>query len=253
MNKKIINKRHSMWYNKRHPYNLFVDLSNYIKVALRSHILWIEKYIKEDELQEVLKNFNKAMGSQDKNKQDLLDVLKKMYFSFEEASLDFSNSPWHIWWKNENYKDCLVPDNVKEAEKNYRSDINIGIMLYANLIEFISSTWVRYAYVITDKARICQLERIDKNLNRVYAFDDDQAWYIYEGLLSFKKAKRYGVPCDLTRDIWEKYLDNMIFTFHEMLFCHENASKYSEEEYKQKYNGGKELFGNCFLSLWDIR
>ncbi len=38
-----------------------------------------------------------------------------------------------------------------------------------------------------------------------------------------------------------------------MLFYHENASKYSEEEYKQKYNGGKELFGNCFLSLWDIR
>ena len=251
MNKKIINKRHSMWYNKRHPYNLFVDLSNYIKVSLRSHILWIEKYIKEDELQEVLKNFNKAMGSQDKNKQDLLDVLKKMYFSFEEASLDFPNSPWHIWWKNENYKDCLVPDNVKEAEKNYRSDINDGIKLYASLIEFISSTWVSYSYVITDKARICQLERIDKNLNRVYAFDDDQAWYIYEGLVAFKNAKRYSVPCDTSEDGWEKHLDDMIFTFHEITHCHEFSDKYDAKEYEKKYNRGKELFGKYFLDLWD--
>ena len=251
MNKKVINKRHTMWYNKRYPYNLFVDLSNYIKVALRDHISWVEKYIKEDELQEVLKSFNKAMGSQNKNKQDWLDALKKMYFSFEEASLDFPNSPWHIWWKNENYKDCLVPDNVKELEKRYRSDINDGIKLYASLIEFISSTGVRYSYIITDKARIHQLERIDKNLNRVYAFDDDQVWYIYEGLLSFKNAKRYSVPCDTSEDGWEKHLDDMIFTFHEITHCHEFSDKYDAKEYEKKYNRGKELFGRYFLDLWD--
>ena len=209
-------------------------------------------------MQYVLENFNKAMGSEDKNKQDLLDTLEKMYFSFYESSLDFPNSPWHIpwhiWWENAKYAERLVPDDVREEEKRYRSDIDNGIRLFSNLIEFISGTQVRYSYIITDKARICQLERIDKNHNRVGAFGDDLAWYIYEGLIAFKKAKRVGHPCGLTEDTWESYLDNMIFTFHEINFyfeCDCDYSKEEMEEYKKKYNRGKELFGEWFLSLWD--
>ena len=254
MNKKVINKRHSMWYNKRIPYELFVDLSNYIKIALREHISWLEKYIDEEDLQEVLKNFNKATESKDKNKQDLLDTLNKMYFSFDEASLYFPNSPWHIWWESMKYAESFVPDDVREEEKRYRADIDSGIRLFANLVDFISGTQVRYAYVITEKARICQLKRLDKNYNRVCAFGDDLACYIYEGLLAFKKAKRVGHPCELTEDVWESYLDNMIFTFHEMNYffeCDCDYSKEEMEEHKKKYNRGKELFGEWFLSLWD--
>ena len=275
MNKKVINKRHSMWYNKRHPYNLVNDLANYIKYSLRDYALWLEKYCPEDEMRYELAHFDNATNHQNKDMQDadkkklLISTLKKMYFSFDQVSMDFPDSPWNVWWdKNcaehalQNFKRenghvtyevaCEMPNSVKEAQKKYNDTIDEGIKLYADLVEFVSfNSFSCCGYRATKKARRHQLRKIDSIFDKFGMFQNDQAWYIYEGLLSFKKAKRHGVPCDLTRDIWEKYLDNMIFTFHEMLFYHENASKYSEEEYKRKYNGGKELFGNCFLSLWD--
>lgn len=268
MNKKTIYKRHCMWYNKRHPHNLVDDLTTYIKYSLRDRILWLEKYCREDGLHITLMKFNKAVGSQNKSKQDLLSVLRKMYFSFEEVSLDFPNSPWNIWL-DKNHKDCVAKslkrevdyvtykvacetlDSVKEAQKKYDSTIDEGIKLYVNLMEFIFDMSIDYGYGATKKARNRQLRKINSILTKVCAFGNDQEWYIYEGLVEFKKSKRYGHPCGLTADVWESYLDNMIFTFHEIIYYNENSCNYSAEEYKQKYNRGKELFGKYFLNLWD--
>ena len=275
MNKKAIHKRHSMWYDKRHPWDISNDFANYIKYSLRSYILWLEKYCPEDEMRYELDNFDKATNYRNKDMQDadkkklLISALKKMYFSFNEASLEYPNSPWNIWW-NENCanrvlqhfkKDgqhityespCQTPDSVKEARKKYNDTINEGIKLYADLVEFVS--WNAYTccgYRVTKKARWRQLGKIDPVLVKFGMFQNDQAWYIYEGLVTFKKSKRYGAPCDLSEDDWEGYLDNMIFTFHEIVYCHELSDEYATEEYKKKYNRGKELFGKYFLNLWD--
>lgn len=269
MNKKIIYKRHCMWYDKRHPWNLFDDLAIYIKYGLRFYIQWLEKYCDDEELlHEVLIKFNEATGCQDKDKHDLLCALKKMYFFFDQVSMDFPDSPWNIWW-NENCADHAiqnfkrenghvtyevayeVPDSVKESQKEYNSAIDEGIKLYANLVEFISGTNVNNGYCVTKKARNHLMKRIDPVLAKPYAFGDDQAWYIYEGLVAFKDSKRYGTPYNTSEDDWEKHLDDMIFTFHEITHCHEFSDKYDAEEYEKKYNRGKELFGKYFLDLWD--
>ena len=140
MNKKVIYKRHCMWYDKRHPWNLFDDLANYIKYSLRDYVLWLEKYCPEDEMRYQLDYFDNATNHQNKDMQDadkkklLISTLKKMYFSFDQVSMDFPDSPWNVWWdkncaehalqnfKRENghvtYKvTCETPDNVKEAQK----------------------------------------------------------------------------------------------------------------------------------------
>lgn len=275
MNKKIIYKRHRVWYDKRHPWNLFDDLANYIKYSLRDYVLWLEKYCPEDEMRYELDNFDKATNYQNKDMQDtdkkelLISTLKKMYFSFDQASMDFPNSPWNIWW-NENCADqvlhhfkkdgqhityellCQTPDSVKEAQKKYNDTIDEGIKLYADLVEFVSlNAYTCCGYRVNKKARWRQLRKIDPILVRFGMFQNDQAWYIHEGLVAFKKSRRYGTPCNLSENDWEKYLDDMIFTFHEIAYCNEFFDEYDAEEYEKKYNRGKELFGKCFLDLWD--
>lgn len=275
MNKKVIRKRQSLWYNKRHPWNLFDDFANYIKYSLRGYALWLEKYCPKDELRYELDYFDNATNHQNKDMQDadkkklLLCALKKMYFSFDQVSMDFPDSPWNIWW-NENCADnvlqhfkkdgrhityespCQTPDSVKEAQKKYNDTVDKGIKLYAALVEFVSfNSFSCCGYRLNKKTRRHQLRKIDSIFDKFGMFQNDQAWYIYEGLVAFKNAKRYGVPYDTSEDDWEKYLDDMIFTFHEIAYCYEFSDKYDAEEYKQKYNRGKELFGKYFLDLWD--
>lgn len=275
MNKKIIYKRHCMWYDKRHPWNLFDDLANYIKYSLRDYALWLEKYCPEDEMRYELDYFDNATNHQNKDMQDadkkklLISTLKKMYFSFDQVSTDFPDSPWNVWWNKNCAEHALqnfkrenghvtyevtyeAPDNVKEAQKKYDDTIDEGIKLYADLVEFVSfNSFSCCGYRATKKAHRHQLRKIDSIFDKFGMFQNDQAWYIHEGLVAFKKSKRYGTPCNLSEDDWEKYLDDMIFTFHEIAYCNEFFDEYDAEEYEKKYNRGKELFGKYFLDLWD--
>lgn len=60
-----------------------------------------------------------------------------------------------------------------------------------------------------------------------------------------------GHPGDTTEEDWEKYLNDMIFTFHEIVYQNKNLQKYDEEEYWKRYNEGKKFFSKYFLDLWD--
>ena len=134
---------------------------------------------------------------------------------------------------------CRNCNSHFNVEYNDDGDNNDGESRYKN------------GYCIIKKARNHLMKRIDPVLGKPYAFGDDQAWYIYEGLVAFKNSKRYGTPYDTSEDNWEKYLDDMIFPFYEITHCYESSDKYDAEEYEKKYNRGKELFGKYFLDLWD--
>lgn len=263
MNKKIIRKRQSLWYNKRHPWNLVDDLAVYLRDSLRGYILYLEKFNHKEDIS---------------TRETKLSLLKKMYYSFDQVARDYPESPWNIWWE----KNCAdvtyridkngylvssapsITDEVRKAQEEYYNDIDAGIKLYTKFFKDVSNeatcTYTAYLLSLNQKIRWRQLEKLDSNLIRIGAFDNDQAWYIYEGLITFKNSKRMGHPGDITEEDWEKYLDAMVFTFHEVVFQNETLCDYDEdeedyqkkcEEYWKKYNEGKRLFGKYFLDLWD--
>lgn len=91
---------------------------------------------------------------------------------------------------------------------------------------------------------------------------------IYDGLLQFKTAKRLCYPSDITPEIWEEYLDKMLFSFKEIstnckndplekYFC--GNADFSEDteiqeeskKYYDKIEEGLNLFSKYCLDLWD--
>lgn len=284
MNKKIIRKRQDSWYNKRYPWNLVDDLAVYLRDSLRGYILCLENC--DDQILGKTSHFlipndiiDKFDLKEDMNPRKVkLYILKRMYYSFDQVARDYPDSPWNIWWEKNCagrswnikkdgrfvYSTPAIPDDVRRAQEKYCDDIDVGIKLYVKFLKSISSesTCIYAAYLssLNKKTRWRQLEKLDSNLSRIGAFDDDQAWYIYEGLVAFKNSKRMGHPGYTAKEDWEKYLDAMIFTAHEVVFQNETLYDYDEdkedyhekcEEYWKKYNEGKKLFGKYFLDLWD--
>ena len=217
MNRKIIRKRQSLWYDKRHPWNLVNDLAVYLRDSLRGYILWLENS------SDAVNKDKKLYIFTPDDIEGKLPLLKKMYYSFDQVARDYTDSPWNIWWekncadvtyridKNGYLKSSApsVPNDVREAQKKYNDDIDAGIKFYAKFFKDVSSeatcTYAAYLKSLNPKVRWRQLEKIDSNLIRIGAFGDDQAWYIYEGLVTFKNSKRMGHPGDVTEEDWEKY------------------------------------------------
>ena len=96
---------------------------------------------------------------------------------------------------------------------------------------------------------------------------------IHDGLLQFKNSDRMGHPGDISEEIWEEYLDKMLYSFEEISIYHkhdpyeiyfkENGKKeYNDFEvpdtvleeskkYKEKIKEGLDLFSKYYMDLWD--
>ena len=77
-------------------------------------------------------------------------------------------------------------------------------------------------------------------------FDIYLARIIKEGVSQLKEEK-YGFPCDLEEDEWNKILDNIIYTFTE----EENIlDKNPYNNYDEQKENGWKLFKEYFHNLW---
>lgn len=85
---------------------------------------------------------------------------------------------------------------------------------------------------------------------------------IYDGLLQFKNTKRLCYPSDITPEIWEEYLDKMLFSFKEISTDCENdpLEKYFNEDFSEDAERERiheevikyySLFSKYCLDLWD--
>lgn len=78
-------------------------------------------------------------------------------------------------------------------------------------------------------------------------FDIYLAKVIKEGVSQLKEEK-YGLPCDLEEDEWNKILDSIIYTFTE----EENIlDKNPYDNFDERKEKGWRLFREHFHSLWD--
>lgn len=119
----------------------------------------------------------------------------------------------------------------------------------------------------------------------IWNLDQNLALCIYDGLLQFKNSDRLGHPGDISEEVWEEYLDKMIYSFKEIssfykndpyeIYFNENWEKeYSDfkvdenhrlinkieipdsvleqsKKYYEKIREGLKLFSEYYMSLWD--
>ena len=73
------------------------------------------------------------------------------------------------------------------------------------------------------------------------------AQFILPRLKRFKELT-FSVPCGVSAEMWDVYLDTMIFAF-EYAVNRDERECYSNEDF-EKVCSGFELFGKYFLDLW---
>jgi hypothetical protein len=265
MNKKIIQKKHLLFYTKRHPWSLVNDIANYLKTNLHGYILYFEQDI------EKAYSFHGIRGNKLViTREDWLALLKKMYYSFSEVALDYPDSPFNLWW-TENCRVIsptfkkdgslamntpLLPDSVKKETQTYYERIQEGVSLYVKYLEYIGDAQLEvFPPQITrgKKWRWLQLQKTNEgNTWQDMVFPNNQARYIAEGIDALRKAKLMGHPMGFEEKQWCNALDTMSFSFHELVFAnHRRMFIGNEQEYYQKIARGLQFFEKSFFDLWD--
>ena len=265
MNKKIIKKKHLLFYKRRHPWNLVCDIAHYLKTDLHGYILYFEQDIEKAYCFHGIRG-NKLIIT----REDWLALLKKMYYSFSEAALDYPDSPYNLWWA-ENYRvifpafkkdDSLamntppLPDSIKQETQAYNERIQEGVSLYVKYLEYIGDAQLEvFPPQITrgKKWRWLQLRKANEgNTWQDMVFPNNQARYIAEGIDALRRAKLMGHPMGVEEKQWRNALDAMGFSFHELVSAeHQRMFIGNEQEYYQKIARGLQLFDKCFFDLWD--
>lgn len=71
----------------------------------------------------------------------------------------------------------------------------------------------------------------------IWNLGEHLAQCIYDGLLQFKNSDRMGHPGDISEEIWEEYLDKMLYSFKEIstYYKHDPYSVYFKENWKAEY------------------
>lgn len=266
MDKKIIQKKHLLFYTKRHPWSLYTDIANYLKIDLHGYILYFEQDT------EKIYRFHGIRGHKLViTRENWLALLKKMYYSFSEIALDYPDSPYNLWW-TENCRDVSpafrkdgsfimntppLPDSVKKETQAYNEKIQEGISLYVKYLEYIGDAQLEVLPppIIKngEKWRWKQLQKANEGSTwRDMIFPNNQARYIAEGIDALRKSKLVGHPVGFEEKQWGDALDSMSFSFHELVSAeHRRMFIGNEQEYYQKISHGFQLFEKCFFDLWD--
>lgn len=256
MNKFIREKKFKMYCSK-HPWDIYSDIAGYLADSLRGYIKYLE-----------MPNFVPVLTNESSLK---LEELKAIQYAFNEIYHDYPDSPYNIWW-NEIYDESYwfriirrrgyvdntsmpkIPDEVKTAQEEYTKKILDTIKLYAQYAADINfEEWTSLPYIcvtLGKKWRWHQLKKLHAAHNYKYmVFMNNQAQYIYECLVAFKKSKRYGSAGELSREEWEDTIDAMIFAFKKI--SEMDSEEYFAHELDEQVKEGLRLFGEYFLDLWD--
>jgi hypothetical protein len=72
----------------------------------------------------------------------------------------------------------------------------------------------------------------------IWNLGEHLALCIHDGLLQFKNSERMGHPGDISEEIWEEYLDKMLYSFKEIsiYYKHDPYEVYFKENWKKEYN-----------------
>lgn len=82
----------------------------------------------------------------------------------------------------------------------------------------------------------------------VWNLDRTLGAYIYPRLIEFKKIK-HGYPDDISEEIWDHHLDEMVFAF-KTLSEDDNYLGFDQETFDRIQNG-LNLFAKYYTALWD--